>query len=113
MPNDTWPPTPALTHSLSFLDISFFRTVPPNLQTLTFATRFYVNTFTKKSQWDKPTAPARPLEDDDGPPGPPPSYSPGVASWPRESHHALALRDAVNQRHKVRRPLFIALHIHT
>lgn len=45
-------------------------------QTLTTNPRFYVNTYTKKSQWDKPTAPALPPQDD-APAGPPPSYTPG------------------------------------
>ncbi|KAI0402401.1 hypothetical protein F4802DRAFT_600169 [Xylaria palmicola] len=36
---------------------------------------FYVNTFTKKSQWDKPTAPA--VDPYDAPAGPPPGYAPG------------------------------------
>ncbi|ROW06450.1 hypothetical protein VMCG_04328 [Cytospora schulzeri] len=35
---------------------------------------FYVNTYTKKSQWEKPTEPARPPMDDGAPPGPPPAY---------------------------------------
>lgn len=34
---------------------------------------FYVNTFTKKSQWDKPT---EPVYGDDAPAGPPPGYDP-------------------------------------
>ncbi|KAK3397177.1 hypothetical protein B0T20DRAFT_356901 [Sordaria brevicollis] len=39
---------------------------------------FYVNTYTKKSQWEKPTEPAVPPRDDAGAPaGPPPSYSAG------------------------------------
>lgn len=48
------------------------------LTSLIFSTlsRFYVNSYTKKSQWDKPTAPARPPEDD-APPGAPPGYTPG------------------------------------
>ncbi|KAK3321059.1 hypothetical protein B0T19DRAFT_444846 [Cercophora scortea] len=37
---------------------------------------FYVNTYTKKSQWDKPTAPAV-NPHDDTPAGPPPGYSHG------------------------------------
>ncbi|KAL1883064.1 hypothetical protein VTK73DRAFT_9990 [Phialemonium thermophilum] len=45
---------------------------------------FYVNTFTKKSQWEKPTAPARP-PDDEAPPGPPPSYSPGAGPTPNDT----------------------------
>ncbi|AEO61867.1 hypothetical protein MYCTH_2312547 [Thermothelomyces thermophilus ATCC 42464] len=47
--------------------------------------RFYVNTYTKKSQWEKPTEPARPPEDDLAPPGPPPSYTPGSGSTPAPS----------------------------
>ncbi|KUI57680.1 hypothetical protein VP1G_05047 [Cytospora mali] len=38
---------------------------------------FYVNTYTKKSQWEKPTEPARPPIDDGAPPGPPPAYQSG------------------------------------
>ncbi|KAK4235607.1 hypothetical protein C8A03DRAFT_17676 [Achaetomium macrosporum] len=38
---------------------------------------FYVNTYTKKSQWEKPTEPAQPPQDDLAPPGAPPSYTPG------------------------------------
>ncbi|KAK5997838.1 hypothetical protein PT974_00201 [Cladobotryum mycophilum] len=37
---------------------------------------FYINVYTKKSQWDKPTAPVYP-EDDAPPPGAPPGYTPG------------------------------------
>lgn len=47
--------------------------------------RFYVNTFTKKSQWDKPTEPARPPQDDDAPPGPPPAYRPGDGPAPTDA----------------------------
>ncbi|KAH8888192.1 hypothetical protein GQ53DRAFT_749116 [Thozetella sp. PMI_491] len=46
---------------------------------------FYVNTFTKKSQWDKPTEPARPPEDDGAPSGPPPSYTPGDKPAPTDT----------------------------
>lgn len=45
---------------------------------------FYVNTFTKKSQWEKPTAPARPPEDE-SPVGPPPSYTPGDKPAPTDT----------------------------
>lgn len=45
---------------------------------------FYVNLYTKKSQWDKPTAPAHPPDDDDAPPGPPPGYTPGSAPTPSD-----------------------------
>ncbi|KAK4130925.1 hypothetical protein BT67DRAFT_205987 [Trichocladium antarcticum] len=43
---------------------------------------FYVNIYTKKSQWDKPTEPARPPQADGGAPagGAPPSYTPGGSS---------------------------------
>ncbi|KAK2594878.1 hypothetical protein QQS21_007430 [Conoideocrella luteorostrata] len=37
---------------------------------------FYVNVYTKKSQWDKPTAPVFPTEDN-APSEPPPGYEPG------------------------------------
>ncbi len=43
--------------------------------------RFYVKTPTKKSQWEKPTEPAK-APDDDLPPGPPPSYTPGKNPTP-------------------------------
>ncbi|KAK4102584.1 hypothetical protein N658DRAFT_495291 [Parathielavia hyrcaniae] len=47
---------------------------------------FYVNTFTKKSQWDKPTEPAVPPRDDHlAPSGPPPSYTPGDSTTPAPS----------------------------
>jgi len=38
---------------------------------------FYVNIYTKKSQWDKPTEPIYPPPGDDAPPGPPPGYAGG------------------------------------
>ena len=38
--------------------------------------RFYVNIYTKKSQWDKPTEPVYP-DGDGAPPGPPPGYAGG------------------------------------
>ncbi|GAO17673.1 hypothetical protein UVI_02058540 [Ustilaginoidea virens] len=38
--------------------------------------RFYVNVYTKKSQWDKPTEPVFPV-DDNAPSDPPPGYEPG------------------------------------
>ncbi len=47
--------------------------------------RFYVNTYTKKSQWDKPTEPARPPGGDGAPDGPPPSYSPGSGPAPTDA----------------------------
>ncbi|CAG8976319.1 hypothetical protein HYALB_00005725 [Hymenoscyphus albidus] len=37
---------------------------------------FYVNIYTKKSQWDQPTSPVYP-EGESAPPGPPPGYSGG------------------------------------
>ncbi|KAK6066242.1 WW domain-containing protein [Seiridium cupressi] len=45
--------------------------------------RFYVNTYTKKSQWDKPTAPAI-NPNDDSPAGPPPGYTPGGGHTPSD-----------------------------
>lgn len=47
--------------------------------------RFYVNTFTKKSQWEKPTEPARAPVDDNGPSGLPPSYTPGDKPAPTDT----------------------------
>ncbi|KAH6621297.1 hypothetical protein B0J18DRAFT_222821 [Chaetomium sp. MPI-SDFR-AT-0129] len=44
---------------------------------------FYVNLYTKKSQWDKPTEPAPRPNDDGAPAGPPPSYSAGDSG----AHH--------------------------
>lgn len=43
---------------------------------------FYVNTYTKVSQWEKPTEPAIPPRDDlaGAPGGPPPSYNPGASA---------------------------------
>ncbi|KAG5948736.1 hypothetical protein E4U53_006167 [Claviceps sorghi] len=38
--------------------------------------RFYVNVYTKKSQWEKPTAPVFPV-DENAPPEPPPGYDAG------------------------------------
>ncbi|KAL7623958.1 hypothetical protein AAE478_005515 [Parahypoxylon ruwenzoriense] len=48
---------------------------------------FYVNTYTKKSQWDKPTEPAvDPNAHGDGAPsGPPPGYTPGSGPAPTDS----------------------------
>ncbi|OTB04343.1 hypothetical protein M426DRAFT_320941 [Hypoxylon sp. CI-4A] len=45
---------------------------------------FYVNTYTKKSQWEKPTAPAVDPSAE-VPPGPPPGYSPGSGPAPTDS----------------------------
>lgn len=42
---------------------------------LTHPIRFYVNIYTKKSQWDKPTEPVYPPPSDGAPAGPPPGYS--------------------------------------
>jgi hypothetical protein len=50
----------------------------PRTPTKTILCRFYVNTLTKKSQWDKPTAPATPASD--APDGPPPGYTPGSSA---------------------------------
>ncbi|KAI0154359.1 hypothetical protein GGR57DRAFT_466827 [Xylariaceae sp. FL1272] len=45
---------------------------------------FYVNTFTKKSQWEKPTAPA--VDPNDvSPGGPPPGYSAGSGPAPSDT----------------------------
>lgn len=38
---------------------------------------FYVNIYTKKSTWERPTEPVYPRGDEDAPPGPPPGYSTG------------------------------------
>lgn len=46
--------------------------------------RFYVNTYTKKSQWDKPTAPAVD-PNSEAPMGPPPGYTPGSTPAPSDS----------------------------
>lgn len=40
-----------------------------------FCLRFYVNIYTKQSQWDKPTQPVYPLDHDAPPPGAPPGYT--------------------------------------
>jgi hypothetical protein len=37
--------------------------------------RFYVNIHTKQSQWEKPTQPVFPPDNDDAPPGAPPGYA--------------------------------------
>ena len=39
--------------------------------------RFYVNTYTKRSQWDKPTEPAQPPSFEAAPEGAPPGYASG------------------------------------
>ncbi|PQE04104.1 RNA-binding fus tls protein [Rutstroemia sp. NJR-2017a BVV2] len=41
---------------------------------------FYVNIYTKKSTWDKPTEPVYPPSDEAPPAGPPPSYGPSGSS---------------------------------
>lgn len=38
--------------------------------------RFYVNVYTKKSQWEKPTSPVYPPNEDGAPSDPPPGYEP-------------------------------------
>ena len=49
--------------------------------------RFYVNTYTKASTWEKPTAPAT-NPSADAPPGPPPSYGSGaLAANTSEKHN--------------------------
>jgi hypothetical protein len=45
---------------------------------------FYVNLYTKQSQWDKPTQPVFPAEDAP-PPGAPPGYAPGSAPIPTDT----------------------------
>lgn len=55
---------------------------------------FYVNIYTKKSQWDKPTEPIYPPpRDDDAPPGPPPGYSGGNGPAPTDSKNPFARGD--------------------
>ncbi|TGO43077.1 hypothetical protein BHYA_0003g00310 [Botrytis hyacinthi] len=44
---------------------------------------FYVNIYTKKSTWDKPTEPVYP-SGDSAPPGPPPGYSGGSSTYPSD-----------------------------
>ena len=53
-------------------------------QCLTSHHRFYVNLYTKKSQWDKPTAPVFPVGEN-APNGPPPSYEPGHTPAPTDT----------------------------
>ncbi|PFH62002.1 hypothetical protein XA68_15544 [Ophiocordyceps unilateralis] len=55
---------------------------------------FYVNVYTKKSQWEKPTAPVLPAGEN-APDEPPPGYEPGsgpaptdIKKNPYEDHHA-------------------------
>ncbi|RSL63937.1 hypothetical protein CEP54_004932 [Fusarium duplospermum] len=45
---------------------------------------FYVNIYTKKSQWEKPTAPVFPVGED-APAGPPPGYQPGDGPVPTDT----------------------------
>ncbi|KAK6596694.1 WW domain-containing protein [Botrytis cinerea] len=45
---------------------------------------FYVNIYTKKSTWDKPTEPVYP-SGDSAPPGPPPGYSGGSSPYPSDN----------------------------
>jgi len=49
---------------------------------------FYVNLHTKKSQWDKPTEPARPAIEDDGPPAYSPSPSQPATSEKKASNYS-------------------------
>ncbi|KAJ4423430.1 hypothetical protein N0V82_001903 [Gnomoniopsis sp. IMI 355080] len=46
---------------------------------------FYVNAYTKKSQWERPTEPAFPPQDDAPPGPPPPSYRPGDGPTPTDA----------------------------
>lgn len=50
-----------------------------------FFFRFYVNAYTKKSQWERPTEPAHPPQDDAPPGPPPPSYRPGDGPAPTDA----------------------------
>ncbi|MCJ1455483.1 hypothetical protein MMC28_005838 [Mycoblastus sanguinarius] len=43
---------------------------------------FYVNTYTKQSQWDRPTSPVYPSSSGGPPPGAPPSYTGGSTTYP-------------------------------
>ncbi|KEY69665.1 hypothetical protein S7711_03149 [Stachybotrys chartarum IBT 7711] len=45
---------------------------------------FYVNIYTKQSQWEKPFEPVYPPQDDNGPLGAPPSYQPGHSPAPSD-----------------------------
>lgn len=53
-------------------------------QRLTRHGRFYVNVYTKKSQWDKPTAPVFPVGEN-APDEPPPGYEPGHTPAPTDT----------------------------
>ena len=70
-----------------FRMVSYFATTNSfiNPNQILICPRFYVNTFTKKSQWEKPTEPARPPMGDDAPPGPPPAYAGGSGPAPTDS----------------------------
>jgi hypothetical protein len=58
---------------------------------------FYVNLHTKKSQWNKPTEPARPAEET-GPDGPPPSYMADPSKpAPTDTKRALESNNPYNQ----------------
>ena len=52
-----------------------------------FLSRFYVNTYTKASTWDKPTAPATNPSSEAAPSGPPPSYGSGALSTNTSEKH--------------------------
>ena len=51
---------------------------------LFFPHRFYVNVYTKKSQWEKPTEPVFPVGDN-APTDPPPGYQPGEGPAPTDT----------------------------
>lgn len=51
---------------------------------LLFPPRFYVNVYTKKSQWEKPTDPVFPVGDN-APTDPPPGYQPGEGPAPTDT----------------------------
>ncbi|KAK2629298.1 hypothetical protein QTJ16_000118 [Diplocarpon rosae] len=48
---------------------------------------FFVNVYTKKSQWEKPTEPVFPPPQDGAPSGPPPGYSGGSQHQPQDMKH--------------------------
>lgn len=60
--------------------------LPPPTPHLTSINRFYVNTYTKQSQWDKPTTAVYPPSSasPSAPSGPPPTYTGGNSSFPAE-----------------------------
>ncbi|KAL9103720.1 MAG: hypothetical protein Q9163_001270 [Psora crenata] len=63
--------------------------------------RFYVNVYTKKSQWEKPTEPVYPPSDADvgAPHGPPPGYTAGESSYPAEKEGHLSTNNPYSSAH--------------